>query len=343
MFYALDEAKQIVSSSEAAAKQRSGRFRCLKCQEKVRLILPQQKKPYFAHYPSISKSRTAEGIWHQEMKSRIERWGSTAGLVFQKEQYQKSLERTPDLAHFPLALEVQGSRVPPAEIFQRTCDYQAAGWQVRWLLAPQLAERSRHAFARVFFAYRRDLGIFRWLCQPEGICLEYHCFERNGKISGKRHFYPFTQTITPFLRIEGTFKKAQLYRKPYDRSRIAAKLRRREKALLFAQERCYLLGSHLLGLPDFLYYPAQQLPVLKEYSLWLRLLFWQKLQTRPHWPPQALQELLVSLIEKNPEAFYPSPLLTKEEAAAAFAAETLPYWRAAGRLRYNAEGIYDII
>lgn len=147
MYYALWQGEAVTAQAIVEKSIRQGlrleqlTFFCPDCQQPVRLVRSQKKRPYFTHLtqPKVSEN---ESRWHRENKSALAQLLKRSGYQVEVEAVQANRERRADLLVTgaglarAIAVELQSSRLSAQAVSQRMTDYAQCDCEVLWLLNP---------------------------------------------------------------------------------------------------------------------------------------------------------------------------------------------------------------
>lgn len=273
MFLARDDRGQVLNLLEEQDVTR-GNFSCPSCGNPVRFKQGKVMRPHFAHVSledcqGYAENESAE---HLELKASLFRWARKGHLV-QVEAALPELKQIADLlVGDKLALEVQCSPLSKDRLAERTQTYQAAGYQVLWLLGEKLwLGESITKLQRDFLYFSQGLGFFLWELDlnKQQLRLKYLIHEDlHGQVQYKSKIFPFEEgDLLEVLRLPFQQKGVASFLAKSDRQicrYVRQQLYFRSAKWMRLQEQLYQLGDNLLTKQAQDFYP-QVRPIEASY------------------------------------------------------------------------------
>ena len=244
-------------------------FTCPGCQQEVRLRQGQVMVSHFAHIRKdqchyFSENESAE---HLGLKSAL--YNALCGSEkVEVEAPLPELQQVADLlVNERLALEVQCSSLSLERLQERTQAYQAAGFQVLWLLGKKLwLGQSLSALQRQFLLWSANSGFYLWELDldKQALRLKYLIHEDlHGKVHYLEKQFPFANFTLDSLRFPYQSRELAsftFYEDKQIKTYLQGQLYHRNPKWLAKQESAYLQGHNLLQEPLESFYPQCQPP-----------------------------------------------------------------------------------
>lgn len=206
MLIALNASGHLVNVLDQACVKGQA-YRCPACGRPVQLKQGQVMRPHFAHFrqQACDFFQENESAEHLNLKASLYRSLLAAGHEVVVEAVLADLGQVADLlVNGRLVLEVQCSRLSLERLLDRTQAYQAAGYQVIWLLGQELwLGRRATALHRQVIQLSQTLGAYLWELDDakQELRLRYLLHESlTGQVVGLTRRQPLGTDLLAFLR-----------------------------------------------------------------------------------------------------------------------------------------------
>lgn len=313
MQFAYDQQHQLIYLTDAAQaaefKANGAAFYCPECGAQLNILLPANKKPYFAH-PRASRPQThGETTLHQLGKYRLSLGLTQLQIPHQLERPSDNKQRRADVAVWvgktPIALEWQCAKISVGQITGRSASYHSQGIQVIWLLGPAHRFDGRlRKTQQAYLNYAPALGFYLAYLKPAtGQFIFWHHI-RQWELTRKVSFQTLTCDLktglsycllakTPTLRQQ---KTADFRQPAVKQALLKTRLLHRDKQFLQLQGFCYEAGHDLQQLPDVCFAKRSLPPIFLQDSCLVNCQLLLCLEKRKRWTYQDIYAAFKALM-----------------------------------------------
>ncbi|HAT55601.1 MAG TPA: hypothetical protein DCW31_10285 [Lactobacillus sp.] len=269
--------------------QKSVRYRCPGCQHLVQLRHGAIRQPYFAHERFAHCETFSEGETGEHLlgKQQLAQWLSQQGNQVVLEQKLTALHQRPDLLiNGKVAVEFQCSPIGLQRLSERVNGYRQHGLQQLWLLGAPYLPKQRLVLTKVgkFLRWQKrgEMCLLFWDTKRQLLLLLHHLGQagllpiRYEQItfSSWQDWQQWRQSVESGCSVCVTSAQAK-----HQQQSIAFGLHHRQPNFLRWQAQCYLSGTNLMQLPQWVLGDVFETPISSNSPLDWRVplyLWWRK-------------------------------------------------------------------